>query len=589
MSILTTLKHIRFVLIRKEKTGLIGLFLGMLLSSFLELFGLAVLTPVVEVVAYPEKISESSWLLRVFADLFWTNREDSKQFLIALVIFISCVYIFKALFAIFFQLWQQRFLNRLSRRLSVSLFSNYLYQPYEFHTNNNTSSLISKATYDVGNFVNALGDLLGLCSDFLFCFAVLVFLLTQAPLLTAIVFVGLGLLAVFLYWLFKKKAAKYGRMAAEVNEKKLKNIREGLAGIKETKISNREEHFVQSYFNTMYESQRIAIKQSVIYVIPRHALETVGMLGLLVALLIYSMANTEPSKLVSTFATLGIGVIKLLPYISRIMGRLNGVKGMQFSVRRVYNDMRLVREIPAGAATEPFDSMPFNNRIELSNIMFKYQSGSEPVLRHVSAIVPKGATIAFCGRSGAGKTTTVDILLGLLKPLEGNVFCDGVDVETNLRGWHANLSYVPQEIYLIDDTIAANVAFGCDVIDEQRVHEALAKAHLDGFIGELPQGIHTIVGEKGVRLSGGQRQRIGIARALYRNTPIIVFDEATSALDFETERGILDTITELRGEKTLIIITHRLGTIANCDYIYKIEGADALLIQYPGHPAEGLK
>ena len=589
MSILTTLKHIRFVLTRKEKAGLIAQFFGMLLSSFLELFGLAILTPIVEVVAYPEKISESSWLLQLFADFFWTNRQDTKQLLAALVTFIGCVYLFKAAFAIFFQLWQQRFLNRLSRRLSVSLFANYLYQPYEFHTNNNTSSLISKATYDVGSFISALGDLLGLCSDLLFCVAVLVFLLTQAPLLTAIVLLGLGVLAVFLYWLFKKKAAKFGQMAAEINARKLKNIREGLAGIKETKISNREEHFIQSYFDTMYESQRIGIKQSVIAIIPRQALETMGMLGLLIALLVYSLAGLEPSKLVSTFATLGIGVVKLLPYISRIIGRLNGVKGMQFSVYRVYGDMRLVREIPANTATKPFDFMPFTNRIELSNILFKYQSGTEPVLKHVSAVVPKGSTVAFCGRSGAGKTTTVDVLLGLLKPLEGNVFCDGIDVETNLRGWHANLSYVPQEIYLVDDTIAANVAFGCDVIDEKRVYEALAKAHLDGFIDELPQGMRTIVGEKGVRLSGGQRQRIGIARALYRNTPIIVFDEATSALDFETERGILETITELRGEKTLIIITHRLGTIANCDYIYKIEGADAVLIQYPGHPAEGLK
>ena len=586
MSILTSIRQMNEILSRREKFTFLLIFFGMFLSSFLELFGLAILTPVVDIVAYPSKAVENSWYIRFFADALRIEYADTKRLLIALILFVAAVYVIKALYAIFFALWQQRFINRFSRRLSVALFSNYLYQPYEFHTNINTSTLISKATYDVSSFVGGISVLLSLLSDILFCLTVFIYLLVQHPLLTAVVFLGLGVLAGILYWLLRKKAAKYGRQAAEINAKRLKNIREGLAGIKETKISNREEHFIQTYRDTMYESQHIGIKQSVISIIPRQTLEMVGMIGLLIALLIYALQDKEPASIVSTFTLLGIAVIKLLPHIARIMGYLNSFKSAQWSINRVYEDMRLISEVPAEAMTGSFEAMPFDKQIDLSNVLFQYKSGKEPVLNHISAIVPKGSSVAFCGRSGAGKTTTVDVLLGLLKPQEGNVFCDGVDVETNLRGWHANLSYVPQDIYLLDDTIAANVAFGYDEMDEEKIWLALRKAHLEDFVRGLPNGIRANIGEKGVKLSGGQRQRIGIARALYRNTPIIVFDEATSALDFETEKEILNTITSLRGEKTLIIITHRLGTIADCEYIYKIEGADAELIQYPGHPAD---
>ena len=574
------------ILSKREKLIFLLIFFGMLLSSVLELFGLAILTPIVDIVAYPSKAVESSWYIRLFADVFRIEYVDTKRLLVALILFVAIIYVTKALYAILFALWQQRFVNRFSRRLSVALFSNYLYQPYEFHTSINTSTLISKATHDVNAFVNGVNVLLSLISESLFCFAVFVYLLVLHPLLTGAVFLGLGVLSGLLYWLLRKKAAKYGRQAAEVNAKRLKNIREGLAGIKETKISSREGHFIRTYRDTMYESQHIGIKQSIISIIPRQALEMIGMIGLLIALLIYALQEKDPASIVSTFTLLGIAVIKLLPYISRIMGYLNSFKSAQWSINRVYDDMRLIGEVPTEAIDNSFSTMPFEKQIDLSDVLFQYKSGNEPILNHVSATVPKGSSVAFCGRSGAGKTTTVDVLLGLLKPQVGHVFCDGVDVETNLRGWHANLSYVPQDIYLLDDTIAANVAFGCDDFSEEMVWSALGKAHLEDFVRGLPNGIRANIGEKGVKLSGGQRQRIGIARALYRNTPIIVFDEATSALDFETEKEILNTITSLRGEKTLIIITHRLGTIADCEYIYKIEGADAELIQYPGHPAK---
>lgn len=586
MKISTSLRQMNYILGKKEKFGFVLLFFGMLFSSVLELFGLAILTPVVNIVAYPDEAVSNSWYLRLFSSIFRIDPADTKTLLIALIVFVAMIYVFKSAFSVFFLLWRGRFINRFSRRLSVSLFSNYLYQPYEYHANSNTSTLISKATYDVSIFVNGISIVLSMLSDMMFCLLVLIYLLIQHPLLTVIIFVGLGALSLFLVWLFRKKAARYGAEAARINALRLKNVREGLAGIKETKIANREEYFISTYSDTMYQSQHLGIKQSILEVIPRQTLEMVGMLGLLVALMVYYLQGKAPSTIVATFTLLGLAVIKLLPYISRITGYLNSFRSTQYSINTVYNDIHLIREIPAEAATGPFEVLPFAEKVELSNVLFQYQAGKEPILDHVSSIIPKGSTVAFCGRSGAGKTTTVDVLLGLLKPQEGTVLCDGVDVSGNLRGWHANLSYVPQDIYLTDDSIAANVAYGQPSFDEKRVWTALEKAHLADFVRTLPNGVLTDIGEKGIRLSGGQRQRIGIARALYRDTPIIVFDEATSALDFETEREILDTITGLRGEKTLVIITHRLGTISNCDYIYKVEGADALLIQWPGHPAE---
>ena len=568
-----TLKEMMFILSKREKLGFVALFFGMLLSSFLEVIGLAILVPVVNIVAYPETALQNSWYLQLFVRVFNIAPEDTRVLLVSFVVFIAIVYVLKAAYFFFFNWWQRKFIATFSRRLSIGLFENYLYQPYEFHVYHNTSELISRATYDVGGFVGGLNTVLSTISDILFAAIVFIYLMVSEPVITLIIFAGLGVASVFLNWLFRKKARAYGREGAIVNAKQLKAIKEGLSGIKETKIAGREPYFIDVYNSTMKEAQNLSIRRSIIEIIPRTAVEALGMIGMLLGLMVYYLIGTPSEQILNTFTLLAISTVKLLPYVTRIASQLNAFRGASWSIHRVTEDLRLIREVPVDTSKRERVAIPFENQIEISNVVFKYKSGTDPVLQGVSALIPKGKSVAFCGRSGAGKTTTIDVLLGLLKPQEGAVTCDGLSVVENLNGWHENLAYVPQDIYLVDDTIRANVAFGysaSEVVDED-VWRALDKAQLGDFVRELPDGLKTQIGEKGVRLSGGQRQRIGIARALYRDTPILILDEATSALDYETEGEILKSVEGLRGEKTLIIITHRLNTIQNCDKIYEIK------------------
>lgn len=572
-----------FILSKREKLGFVALFFGMLFSSFLEVIGLAILVPVVNIVAYPDTALQNSWYLQVFVKIFGINPNDTRALLVSFVVFIAFVYVLKAAYFFFFNWWQRKFIASFSRRLSIGLFENYLYQPYEFHVYHNTSELISHATYDVNGFVGGLNIVLSTVSDILFATIVFIYLMVSEPVITLIIFAGLGVASVFLNWLFRKKARAYGREAAIVNAKQLKAIKEGLSGIKETKIAGREPYFINAYNSTMKQAQNLSIRRSIIEIIPRTAVEALGMIGMLIGLMVYYLIGTPSEQILNTFTLLAIATVKLLPYVTRIAAQLNAFRSASWSIHRVSEDLHLIKEVPVDTSAKDRLAIPFERGVNITDVVFMYKSGTEPVLQHVSASIPKGKSVAFCGRSGAGKTTTIDVLLGLLKPQEGLVSCDGLDISTNLNGWHENLAYVPQDIYLVDDTIRANVAFGYDAseVKDEDVWRALDKAQLGDFVRGLPDGLKTQIGEKGVRLSGGQRQRIGIARALYRDTPILILDEATSALDYETEEEILKSVEGLKGEKTLVIITHRLGTIENCDYIYKIENNQILLVKSP--------
>ena len=581
-----TLKEFLWILNTKQKWQLVLLFFMLLLSSGLELFGLSILVPIVNLVAYPETAAETNTMVKIMIAVFRIPSDDYRAILISTVLFVISVYVFKVIYSLLLTAYQNRFTNQFSRQISVHLFSNYLYQPYEFHVYTNSSELYRSATSDAATFVGSISTIISTLSDALFMALAIVYLLFVDWALTSIVFVTLGLLTVILTKLMKKKVRKYSIYNWQLNAIGIKSINEGLSGIKETKISNREQYFIDNYDDTKAKQASISLKTALLVAMPRLFVESAGMIAVLVALLIYALNNPNPEAIVTTFATLAIAVVKLLPYVSRLNGNVNTLRWNMVSIHKVYEDLRLVSETPIekngdmGTGVEP---LLFEKGVALRNLIFHYKNSETNVLDGVNAVIPKGQSVAFCGPSGAGKTTTVDVLLGLLKPQEGQVLCDDVNIADHLREWHKNISYVPQEIFLIDDSIKENVAFGHDSnkIPDDLVWKALEKAQLAEFVRSLPNGLQTKIGEKGVRLSGGQRQRIGIARALFRDTPIIVFDEATSALDFETEGEVLKTVTGLKGEKTLVIITHRLTTIQDCDRIYEIRDAKMTMTKGP--------
>ena len=585
-----TLKELLWILNKKQKWQLVLLFFMLLLSSFLELFGLSVLIPIVDMVAYPESAVESNTLVQVLVFVFRLPKDNFQAILIATILFVIFVYLFKCCFALLVTAFQNRFTNQFQRQISVHLLSNYLYQPYEFHVYTNSSELYRSATGDASAFVNSITLLINTLSDVLFMLVAIIYLLFTDWLLTLIVFSALGLLTVALTRTMKKKVRKYSVYNWQLNAIGIKNINEGLSGIKETKISNREHYFLGNYDDTKAKQATISLKTAVLTSIPRLFVEAAGMIAMLIALLVYALNGATSEQMVVTFATLAIAVVKILPYLSRLNGNVNSLRWNMVSIHKVYQDLRLVSEIPVtkdGDLSDVIEPLPFKDKVVLSDIRFHYRNVETNVLDGIYAEIPKGQSIAFCGSSGAGKTTTVDILLGLLKPQEGQVLCDGVDIADHLREWHKDISYVPQEIFLIDDTIKENIAFGHDIhkIPDELVWTVLEKAQLADFVRTLPEGLYTKIGEKGVRLSGGQRQRIGIARALFRDTPIIVFDEATSALDYQTEAEVLKTVVGLRGDKTLVIITHRLTTIQDCDRIYEIKDSKMVMTKGPSTEA----
>jgi ABC-type multidrug transport system fused ATPase/permease subunit len=572
---MSTLHKISYILNKKEKVQLVFLLLGMIFGAVLELVGISILLPIIDLISAPSSAVANSWYLQVLISVFHIASDDYKTIEISVLILVMAIYVFKALYSIFLNAVQAKFTNGFTKKLSGDLFKTYLFQPYDFYLYSNSADLLRSATNDVSVFVGSVNTILCLASDVIFCCAIFIYLLVLDWAITLIVFVVIGGVSLILLLAVKKKAVAYGKEAWWLHTQGIKTIQEALGGIKETKISNRENYFASRYEAVKKDEADVAFKNSFVGSLPRTIIEAVGMISILAALLVYTLLGVNNAKVISTFSLFVVAIVKLLPYVSRFNGEINGLRFSLASIDSVYRDLQLASNEEKVIDSSSIKSSPmvFKDCIGIHDVSFIYRGSEKRVLDHVNGVVEKGKSTAFCGQSGAGKTTTVDTILGLLKPTEGTITCDGINIHDDIQAWHRNISYVPQDIYLVDDSIRTNVAFGIDPskVKDEDVWKALDAAQLGDFVRNLPKQLETSIGEKGVRISGGQRQRIGIARALYRNTQIIVFDEATSALDYQTEGEILETIDGLKGSRTLIIITHRLNTIQNCDRIYEIK------------------
>ena len=576
-----TFKQINYILNKKEKFQLVGLLFAMLASALLEIVGISVLLPIIDLISTADSdlvsMVNTSWCLSAIVKLFSLNLPEQRNTLeLIIIITVMILYIIKAVYTIFLNAITSRFTNNFHRKLSVSLFETYLFQPYDFYLYTNSADLLRSATSDVSTFVGSLSTLLSLLSDIIFCSAIFVYLLVLDWKVTLIVFALIVLVSAGLLLAVKKRTKAYGKETWWLYSKGIRTIQEALGGIKETKISGRESYFLSDFDSTNRDMASVAFKNSFVLTLPRVIIEAVGMISILAALLIYTLLGVGSSTILSTFSLFAVAIIKLLPYVSRFNGEIGGLRYSMASISSVYHDLQLASACEGDKvlSSKTREVMPFNEKIVIDHVSFLYRGSDKVILDNVFGVVIKGQSTAFCGQSGAGKTTTIDLILGLLKPKSGQILCDSTPVLSNVQAWHRDISYVPQDIYLVDSDIRTNVAFGMDqsLVKDEDVWKALDEAQLGDFVRSLPLQLHTSIGEKGVRLSGGQRQRIGIARALFRNTQIIVFDEATSALDYQTEGEILNTINGLKGTRTLIIITHRLNTIQNCDRIYEVKG-----------------
>lgn len=563
-------KKLSYIFSKRDKYKIALLLCIMVAGSFLELLGVAVFQPFVNIIMMPDSIQENPYLARIY-QMFGCSTTESFLTVVALGIIV--IYVVKNVYLWVEQNLIMKFTYGMQQKLSTRLLTTYLSEPYTFHLNKNIAELQRSMQEDTGLFTQVLMHTLQLVAEVVVCIVLGVYLFTVSNSITVVI-VGLLILCVVLFTKITKRFTEQLGKEAQVYKGKLYQwVNQSLGGVKEVKVLNREEFFVSSYkkyYGLYIKGVRI---NRLLSITPKYMVEAVCMTGLLIAIIIkLNFGHGELENFIPQLATFAVAAFRLLPSVGRINEHVNNILYAVPSVDLIYGDLKGIEDYQESKGEEEGKEWSFEHGITAKHITYAYPNTDTNVLEDASCVIPKGKTVAFIGNSGAGKTTMADIILGLLAPQRGKILVDDIDVFKNLTMWHHQIGYIPQVIYLSDDTIRNNIAFGIheDQIDEEAVRTALKKAQLAEFVDTLPDGLDTIVGDRGVRLSGGQRQRIGIARALYHDPEILVLDEATSALDNETETAVMEAIESLQGSKTMIIIAHRLTTIQNADIIYEV-------------------
>jgi ABC-type multidrug transport system fused ATPase/permease subunit len=564
------LTKLGYIFDKRDKRKLVLLTAAIAEGSFLELLAVMVFMPFIDVLQHPESV-QRTWYLKMVYDFF--GFRSAKQFMILLAAAIIGIYLVKNAYLILEKDYIFRFSYNTQMKLSTRLLSAYMKEPYTFHLNNNIAILQRSLYEDTSRFMQVILYALELGAELAVSGVLVIYLLVISKSITIIV---LGFLAVFVGG-FLMISRKYSRRLGMENQnyegKIFQWMNQALGGIKEIKILERENYFTDEYRKYWKKYARGLRIARTISILPKYTVEAVSMMGLLSAVIVKLLfGEADMVYFVSQLAVFAVAAMRLMPSVGRINEHASNMLYALPSVELVYHDLVGIEGLTQKDGQECIEDWKLQRGICVQDVSYHYPDTDEWVLEHVNFTIEKGTTVAFIGSTGSGKTTMVDIILGLLAPVKGAVMADEINIHEQAKTFHAQVGYIPQTIYLSDDTIRNNIAFGVQEgqIDESAVMAAVEKAQLKEFIESLPLGLDTIVGDRGVRLSGGQRQRIGIARALYHDPEILVLDEATSALDNETEAAVMEAIEHLQGIKTMIIIAHRLTTIRNVDTIYEV-------------------
>ena len=573
------LKKLNVLLDKKQKRTMVGLMFLMVIGAFLQTAGVGLLVQVVNIVIDPEAIQTSTiaaWVYELFGS------PDYETFAVSIMALLIAVFVIKNVFLFVQQKLTFAFVYTNQFRTSERMMRNYLRRNYEFYLNADTAVVQRSITSDVNNMYALILALLQMLSDGVVSLFIIAFCFlsngTMTILLALVMVVVMGGVKMVL----KPIMYKAGKDNQDYYSGLFKWISQTVQGIKEVKIATKEQYFVDEYKKCGKGYVDAVQRYSLYNNIPKLLIETVCV-AVMVGYMIYLVATGSSTEdMLTVFSTLAAAAFVLLPCVNRINNQINSIAYFEpffMGVSDNLQDEISGDKVDMTFAIDEKEKMPVEKSIELKDITYAYPNTEKLIFNHADLTIPVGSSVGIVGTSGAGKSTVVDILLGLLQVKSGTVLADGVDTKTQYRKWLKNVGYIPQMIFMLDDTIRKNVAFGVpeDQIDEERIWEVLKEAQLDEFIKTLPEGLDTGIGERGIRLSGGQRQRIGIARALYNNPEVLILDEATSALDNDTEAAIMESINRLHGKKTLIIIAHRLQTIEKCDLVYRVEDGKATL------------
>lgn len=575
---------INYIFDRKQKNQLI--FLGILIffGGLLETLGVGGMIPVVTALLTPDEllgyISRYEFLQRACDYL---NIRDVGQITMVLLIGLMIIYVVKNLYILFLTYKQNSFITQNRNKMISRVMAEFLNRPYEKYLGADIPTVFRITDSDIPQTFALILAMLQLASEVVVSFLIFLVLLYQSVLMTLLIIAVFGAMTLLIIRVFRPALNRIGAKNQMLQSRIAKWRIQATYGLKDVKVLNREEFFVRNYYETGKEGADVARNYAVLNNMPRLLIETVFIVSVLSFVAVYVSRGGDTGAISRTIATFGVAAIRVLPSVNRINTYITEIAYDQPSLDFVYENLQEGMKTDAMLAERKANSqkekLKLEDKIELNHISFHYPDSNKAIFRDARMVVPKGKSVGIIGASGAGKSTIVDVLLGLLHAQEGEITCDGVNIFKNYESWLAQVGYIPQSIYLIDESIRDNIAFGIDAdkIDEKRIWEVLDEAQLKEFIEELPEGLDTTIGDRGVRLSGGQRQRIGIARALYNDPEILVFDEATSALDNDTEAAVMEAINSFHGRKTMIIIAHRLNTIEKCDIIYRVE--DAKLVE----------
>lgn len=577
------IKKFAKILTKQQKARVIIIGIMMVIGAFLETLGVGLILPLVSAITTPD-IIETNKYAKIVCEIF--DLHATRTFIIVVIAALIFVYIFKNLYLFFEYYVQYRFICNNRFAVQYRLMEVYLHRPYEYFLNAESGEIVRVISDDTRNTFTLLSTVLSFFTEGVVSVALIITIIAADPFMAFLLATVLGgmmlLIGKLIKPVLKRAGLKYQQNSAKTN----KWLLQAISGIKEVKVAEKEDYFLEQFSKYGKRAIDSEKKNGVLGTVPRLSIEAFGISAMLAVIAILMWKGREVNTMLPQLSAFAMAAVRLMPSVNRMSASLNSMSYQEPALDKMLEHLSVAQrweserdgETAVGirenaACDSNGQKITLDRQVELSDITYSYPNAEHPVLEHANMVIPVGKSVGIVGSSGSGKTTAIDILLGLLPLQAGQVLVDGIDIREDYDGWLAHLGYIPQMIFMLDDTIRANVAFGIPAkeIDDTQVWKALEEAQLKEFVQSLPDGLDTTIGERGVRLSGGQRQRIGIARALYTDPELLIFDEATSALDNETEAAIMESINALHGRKTLVIIAHRLTTIEECDMVYRVE------------------